>query len=136
MIKMSGRLLIFDKTDNISLRFPKECKLSYPEEVPFIHNFNYNDPGAVLGIARVTEDEKGLLCEVDLTNTSFIDRDILHNEFHDELCIGGYYINVKRHQENGATIIDEARLVSISTTFGPADDELRIRVMEDLKDET
>ena len=126
-IKMTGRLLIFDKVDNIGLLFPKDCKITYPERIPFIRDFATYDPTAVLGSAKVHEDERGLVCDVELTN---FDRDVL-KELHDELPIGGYYNKVKQHGENGVQVIDSVNLVGISTTFGPADDELKIRVVED-----
>lgn len=50
----------------------------------------------------------------------------------DEYFVGGYYDRVKRHIENGVTIIDSARLVSVSIVpeHGVADENLKVRRVE------
>lgn len=132
MVKMTGRLLLFDKIDKLGLIFPKDCELTYPEKCPVAWQFKFNEPTLVMGTASVTKDEKGLICDVELTN---FDRDILHNVFHDESYIGGYYNKIKRHKENGATIIDKCNLVGIGITLGPADEEMKMVVKEEMKDD-
>ena len=109
--------------------FPKDCELTYPEKVPFIRDFSHNDLHAVIGSATVTRDEKGLICDVELVN---FDRDILQNEFNDELYISGYYKNVKRLVTDDKIIVEKAVLVEISTVlFGPDHEEMKIRVVEE-----
>lgn len=127
LIHMSGRVLLFDKVSKNGVLFPKDCKISFPEKVPVTWEFRMYDPSEVLGIASVSKDEKGLNCVVELTN---FDPDLLHKDFHDELPIGGFYTRVKRHMENGITVVDEASLKLIGVTLGPADDELKIRVVK------
>lgn len=127
-IKMSGRLLIFDNISKNEVVFPKDCELSYPEKVPVTWEFNTVDPGAVKGFAVVNKDERGLLCVVELTN---FERDVLQKCFHDELPIGGYYQPVETHNENGLRVVDKATLRMIGITLGPADDELKMKVVEE-----
>ena len=127
-IKMSGRLLIFDKISKNEVVFPKDCELSYPEKVPVTWEFNTVDPGAVKGFAVVKKDERGLLCVVELTN---FERDVLQKCFHDELPIGGYYQPVETHNENGLRVVDKATLRMIGITLEPADDELKMKVVEE-----
>ena len=76
----------------------------------------------------MVKDEKGLMCDVELTN---FDRDILRHEFNDELYIGGYYIKVKRHNEDGVWVIRKAILAGISTTLHPAHEEMKMKVVEE-----
>lgn len=89
MIKMKGRLLLFDKPTSNRTLFPKDCEITFAEKVPVIWNFQFNDPGAVLGSGHAMRDEKGLICEVELTRSDTI-IDTLR-EFDGKLPIGGYY---------------------------------------------
>ena len=66
-------------------------------------------------------DDKGLVCEVNLTT------DLLTE---DEYYVGGYYTNVKRHDENSICVIDACALRSMSIVLAPADKSLKIRKEE------
>lgn len=128
LIEMTGRLLIFDKPGKTNVMIPRDCELLIPsEKFPVLWEFNSVDPSAVKGFASVTQDDTGLICDVWLTN---FDRDLLRDTFHDELYIGGCYNNIKRHVENGVTVIDKARLLSIGITLSPADDEMKMVVKQ------
>lgn len=132
VIKMEGRLLLFDKPSMNGILFPKDCEITFPEKVPVVYEFQFDKPGAVIGNAIVTKDEKGLLCDVELTN---FDRDVLRNYFFDKLFVGGYYHKVKlrlpeKRFTDGVTIVDKATLAAISTTLTPADLASEIMVKE------
>lgn len=126
-IKMKGRLLLFDKPTLNRTLFPKDCEITYAEKIPVIWDFRFNDPGTVLGSGHVMRDEKGLICEVDLTRTDVI-IDILR-EFNGKLPIGGYYYGVKSHQEAGLRVFESGCLTCIGVTLGPVDEEYRMRVV-------
>ena len=131
-IKMKGRLLLFDKPTSNKTLFPKNCEIAYAEKIPVVWEFRFNDPGSVLGSGYVTMDEKGLICEAELTRTDAI-IDILR-EFDGELPIGGYYSCVKSHHENRLRIFDCGRLTCIGITLEPVDEEYRMRVVEETED--
>ena len=128
-IKMSGRLLIFDKPSVNGILFPKECEISFPEKCPIIYEFSTRDPNAILGNAYISKDERGLICDVILTNP-VLDRSVLHDKFNNELSIGGYYVSVKQHCRYGIRVVDKASLKMVSVTSTPADDELKIVIKE------
>lgn len=128
-IKMKGRLLLFDKPTLNRTLFPKDCEIAYAEKIPVIWNFRFNDPGSVMGSGRVMRDEKGLICEVELTRTDAI-IDILR-EFDGELLIGGYYYGVKSHQEAELRVLESGCLTCIGVTLSPVDEEYRMRVVEE-----
>ena len=128
-IKMKGRLLLFDKPTSNRTLFPKSCEIAYAEKVPVIWDFQFNDPNAVLGSGHVMRDEKGLICEVELTRSDTI-IDILR-EFDGELPIGGYYYGVKSHQEDRLRVFESGCLTCIGVTHYPVDEEYRMRVVED-----
>lgn len=127
IIKMSGRLLVFDKVNANGHLFSKDCEIITPKTVPVLQNFERNSLGAVIGSANITKDEKGLACDVKLTN---FDPDILHTEFKDQLYIGGLYSQIKSHKENDITVIDSAVLRFVGTTLYPADDECKMIINE------
>lgn len=95
-IKMKCHLLSFDKPNSNKTLFPKDCEITYAKKVPVVWEFRFNDPGSVMGSGHVMRDEKGLVCEAEITPSDVI-VDILR-EFDGELPIGGYYSTVKSHQ--------------------------------------
>lgn len=123
IIEMSGRLLVFDKVNANGHLFSKDCEIITPKTVPVLRDFERNSLDAVIGSADITRDEKGLVCDVKLTN---FDLDMLHTRFKDQLYIGGLYSRVKSHKENDITVIDGAVLRSVGTTLYPADDECKM----------
>ena len=123
VIEMSGRLLVFDKVDKCGRLFSKDCKIKAPKTVAVILNFDTLELNNMIGSADIKPDEKGLICDVKLTN---FDLNILHTEFKDQLYIGGFYTQVKMHKENDISVIDSAILRYIGTTIFPADDEYKI----------
>ena len=127
--KMKGRLLLFDKPTSNKTLFPKNCEITYAEKVPVVWEFQFNNPGAVLGSGHVMRDEKGLICKAEIPPSDAI-ADILR-EFDGELPIGGYYSGVKSHQGNHLHIFDSGRLTCIGVTLSPVDEEYRMRVVED-----
>ena len=128
-IKMKGRLLLFDKPTSNRTLFPKSCEIAYAEKVPVIWDFRFNDPGSVMGSGHVMRDEKGLICEVELTRTDMI-VDILR-EFDGVLPIGGYYSHVKSHQDDNLRVLESGYLRCIDVTLDPVDEEYRMRVVEE-----
>ena len=128
-IKMKGRLLLFDKPTSNKTLFPKNCEITYAEKVPVIWEFRFNDPGSVLGSGRVMRDEKGLVCEAEITRTDAIV--YILREFDGELPIGGYYSGVKSHQGNHLRVFDSGQLTCIGVTLDPVDEEYRMRIVEE-----
>ncbi len=102
MIKMSGKLLIFDKPDACNWVFHRDCKITFPDKIPVTLDFS-NKLEYVLGHASVIKKSDCIVCNVEL-----------RNYIADELYIGGFYGNVKTHIEDGMSIIDEAKLLVIS----------------------
>ena len=132
-IKMKGRLLLFDKPTSNRTLFPKDCEIAYAEKIPVIWNFRFNDLSGVMGSGHVMRDEKGLICEVELTRSDAI-IDILR-EFDWKLPIGGYYSRVKSHQEDGLRVFESGCLTCIGVTLSPVDEEYRMRVVEDKEED-
>lgn len=133
-IKMKGRLLLFDKPTSNRTLFPKDCEITFAEKIPVIWDFRFNDPGSVMGFSHVMRDKKGLICEVELTQSDVI-VDILR-EFDGVLPIGGYYSHVKSHdvksyQGDHLRVLDSGCLRCIGVTASPVDEDYRMRVVEE-----
>ena len=128
-IKMKGRLLLFDKPTLNRTLFPKDCEITFAEKIPVIWDFQFNDPGSVMGSGYVMRDEKGLICEVELTRTDAIVE--LLREFDGVFPIGGYYSHVKSHQEDGLHVLESGYLTCVGVTLRPVDEEYRMRVVEE-----
>lgn len=133
MIKMKGRLLRFDNVNANGVVIPKDSKLIFPDRIPVMleRNFDFVDPTTVVGFATVHRDDKGLICDVELTN---FDLDVLRNDYHNELCTAGFYVNVKMHEEDEKTVVDEASLYCVMITDSPADGTCKVMVVEEEKE--
>ena len=94
-IKMTGRLLTFNKITLNNTMFSENCNFSYPDKVPFVRDFKNNDPSSVLGSANIYKDEKGLYCDVEIVG---LDHDFLKENRSCELSIGGYYDKVNKDE--------------------------------------
>ncbi len=121
MIKMEGRLLNLGTVDSCGRKFAEDCKITFPNKVPVCWNFDQGDPCSVIGNADIFRDDKGLTCKVNLTT------DLLTE---DEYYVGGYYANVKRHNENSICVIDACTLRSMSIVPEPSDNNLKIKKEE------
>lgn len=130
-IKMHGRLLLFDVIHRVNFihMFPKDCEITYPEKVPFVYDFEFNNPDRVLGYATITKDEKGLICDAVINNV--IDRDILRETFNNELPIGGFYNKTSHHQEEHIRVFDRLNLVAIGVTLGPVHEDYKLVLSEE-----
>lgn len=115
MIKMEGRLLNLDTVDSCKRKFSKDCKIIFPNKVPVYWNFNHSDP---IGNAEIFRDDNGLSCKVNITT------DLLTE---DEYFVGGFYTNVKQHNEDYICVIDACTLRYMSIVLGPSDKNLKIR---------
>lgn len=121
MIKMEGRLLNLGTVDSCGRKFAEDCKITFSNKVPVYWNFDRGDPLSVIGNANIVRDDKGLACKVNLTT------DLLTE---DEYYVGGYYTNVKKHDEKSICIIDACVLRSMSIVPEPADKSLKIKKEE------
>ena len=57
MIKLEGRVLLFDVVNQPFDKIPKDCKLTIPEKVPLTWNFEHDKP---IGFVLPIRDDKGI----------------------------------------------------------------------------
>lgn len=104
MSTYEGCLLRLGTIDKCGRKFAEDCKITFPEKVPVIYNFQ-SGVDKVLGFADISRDEAGLKCKVTMTHVDFNDS---------EYFVGGYYTLVKIYKEDDITVIDSCELVGMS----------------------
>ena len=117
-IRLKGQVLKFDVVDKCNRKFASDCKITFPEKVPVTYNFNLDE---IIGLADISKVEDGLNCEILPFDTDAFPKN--------EYFVGGYYTQVKTHVKDHITVIDSARLVSMSILpeHNVADENLKIR---------
>lgn len=115
MIEMEGQLLNLGTTDLCGRKFSKDCKITFPDEAIVYWDFDKTQP---VGIAQVYQNDEGISCSVKLVNNELFTKD--------EYNVGGFYHDVKSHEENGLLIIDECKLISVNIVTRPSDVNLKI----------
>lgn len=120
-LRLKGQVLKFDVVDKCNRKFASDCEVTFSEKVPVTYNFS---PDEIIGHADISKVEDGLNCEVSLFDTNALPQN--------EYFVGGYYTRVKTHVKDHITIIDSARLVSMSIIpeHNVADENLKVRRVE------
>lgn len=128
MIKLEGRVLLFDVINQLSDKMPKDCKLIIPEKVPLTWDFEHDKP---IGFALPFKDNNGIYATAETFSNEYINvediRDILTDG---KIGVGGYYRINKMHKEGELVIIDEATLLEIGLTLAPVREEYYFKIME------
>lgn len=116
-----GQILKFDAVDKCNRKFASDCKITFPDTIPVTNNFNMDE---IIGVADISKIEDGLDCEVSLFDMNVLPQN--------EYFVGGYYTKIKTHVKDHITVIDSARLVSMSILpeHNVADENLKIRRVE------
>lgn len=118
---LKGQVLKLDVVDKCNRKFALDCEIIFPEKIPVTYNFN---PDEIIGHGNIYKIKDGLNCEVSLFDRTIF----LQNEY----FVGGYYTKVKTHLEDHITVIDSARLTSMSIVpkHNVADENLKVRRVE------
>ncbi len=82
-----GTLCELGVIDKFDLLFEKDCKITYPEVMPIILNFDFNNVKSVVGRAIVRRDDDSI--KVDCIFNHSIPDDYLSDD--GRIYVGGYY---------------------------------------------
>ena len=127
-MKLQGRILLFDEVNLNNDIFSASCNITIPEKVPLTLNFNRDQ---VIGSAKATIDDIGITFISGTLSNDMIGvddlRSILENR---KIGVGGYYNNIKDHEDRNFRIIDEARLCEIAITLAPVRKEYYCEIIE------
>ena len=130
---LEGRILLFDTVNKNRDIFPKNCKIDIPEKVPLTWDFNHEQ---VIGFAKVTKDDKGLVAEAETFSSEIIGVEDLSSIFEDgKFGAGGFYTNVKKHSDGSFIVVDEAKLREIALVLAPVNEEYSFEIVKENENE-
>ena len=111
-MKLQGRILLFDEVNLNKDIFSASCNITIPEKVPLTWDFKQDK---VIGFAKATIDDIGITFIAETFSNDMIGVDNLISIFENrKIGVGGFYTNVKYHEDGDFKIIDEARLYEIA----------------------
>ena len=128
-MKLQGRILLFDEVNLNNDIFSASCNITIPEKVPLTLNFNRDQ---VIGSAKATIDDIGITFIAETLSNDMIGVDDLRSKFENgKIGVGGYYNNIKDHEDRNFRIIDEARLCEIAITLAPVRTEYYCEIVDE-----
>ena len=129
---LKGRILLFNNVSKNGDIFSKDCKIDIPEKVPLTWNFNHEK---VIGFANVTKDDKGLSAKAETFSNEMIGVEDLSSIFEDgKFGAGGFYTNVKMHNNGSSIVVNEAKLREVALVSDPVNEEYSFEIVEDKND--
>ena len=128
-MKLQGRILLFDEVNLNNDIFSASCNITIPEKVPLMLNFNRDQ---VIGFAKGTIDDIGITFIAETLSNEMIGVDDLRSKFENgKIGVGGYYTNIKYHEDRNFRIIDEARLCQIALVQDPVRKEYYCEIVDE-----
>ena len=126
--KLQGRILLFDEVNLNKDIFPTSCNITIPEKVPLTLDFKH---GQVIGSAKATIDDIGITFISETLSNDMIGVDDLRSIFENgKIGVGGFYTNVKYHEDGNFKIIDEARLYEIALVLATVRKEYYCEIVD------
>ena len=126
---LEGRILLFNTVSKNGDIFSKDCKIDIPEKVPLTWNFNHEK---VIGFANVTKDDKGLVAKAETFSNEMIGVEDLSSIFEDgKIGAGGFYTNVKMHNNGSSIVVNEAKLREVALVSDPVNEEYSFEIVEE-----
>ena len=126
---LEGRILLFNNVSKNGDIFSKDCKIDIPEKVPLTWNFNNEK---VIGFANVTKDDKGLIAKAETFSNEMIGVEDLSSIFENgKFGAGGFYTNVKMHNNGSSIVVNEAKLREVALVSDPVNEEYSFEIVEE-----
>ena len=127
-MKLQGRILLFDEVNLNKDIFSASCNITIPEKVPLTWNFKKDK---IIGSANVTIDDIGITFIAETLSNEMIGVDDLRSKFENgKIGVGGYYTNIKYHEDRNFIIIEKAKLCEITITLAPIRKEYYCEIVE------
>ena len=127
-MKLQGRILLFDEANLNKDIFSASCDITIPEKVPLTLDFKHDK---IIGSAKATIDDIGITFIAETLSNNMIGVDDLRSIFENgKIGVGGFYSNVKYHEDRNFRIIDEARLCEIALVLDPVRKEYYCEIVD------
>ena len=126
--KLQGRILLFDEVNLNKDIFPASCNITIPEKVPLTLDFKHDK---VIGFAKATIDDIGITFIAETLSNDMIGVDDLRSIFENgKIGVGGFYTNIKYHDDGNFRIIDKARLCEIALVLATVRKEYYCEIVD------
>ena len=127
-MKLQGRILLFDEVNLNKDIFSASCNITIPEKVPLTFDFKHDK---IIGSANATIDDIGITFIAETLSNDMIGVDDLRSILENgKIGVGGFYTNIKYHEDRNFIIIDKARLCEIALVSAPARKEYYCKIVE------
>ena len=128
-MKLQGRILLFDEVNLNKDIFSASCDITIPEKVPLTLDFKHDQ---VIGFAKATIDDIGITFISEILSNDMIGVDDLRSIFENgKIGVGGFYNNIKYHEDRNFIIIDKARLCEIALVPDPVRKEYYCKIVDE-----
>ena len=128
-MKLQGRILLFDEVNLNKDIFSASYNITIPEKVPLTWDFKKDK---IIGSANAIIDDIGITFIADILSNEMIGVDDLRSKFENgKIGVGGFYTNVKYHEDGNFKIIDEARLCEIALVLDPVRKEYYCKIVDE-----
>ena len=126
-MKLQGRILLFDEVNLNKDIFPTSCDITIPEKVPLTFDFKHDK---IIGFAKATIDDIGITFISGTLSNDIIGVDDLRSILENgKIGVGGFYTNIKYHEDRNFIIIDKARLCEIALVPDPVRKEYYCKII-------
>ena len=126
-MKLQGRILLFDEVNLNKDIFPTSCDITIPEKVPLTFDFKHDK---IIGFAKATIDDIGITFISGTLSNDIIGVDDLRSILENgKIGVGGFYTNIKYHEDRNFIIIDKARLCEIALVPDPVRKEYYCKIV-------
>ena len=127
-MKLQGRILLFDEVNLNKDIFSASCDITIPEKVPLTLDFKHDK---IIGSAKATIDDIGITFISETLSNDMIVVDDLRSIFENgKIGVGGFYNNIKYHEDRNFIIIDKARLCEIALVLDPVRKEYYCEIVD------
>ena len=126
-MKLQGKILLFDEVNLNKDIFPTSCNITIPEKVPLTLDFKHDK---IIGFAKATIDDIGITFISGTLSNDIIGVDDLRSILENgKIGVGGFYTNIKYHEDRNFIIIDKARLCEIALVPDPVRKEYYCKIV-------
>ena len=127
-MKLQGRILLFDEANLNKDIFSSSCDITIPEKVALTLDFKHDK---IVGSAKATIDDIGITFISETLSNDMIGVDDLRSIFENgKIGVGGFYNNIKYHEDRNFKIIDKARLCEIALVLAPVRKEYYCKIVD------
>lgn len=124
---LEGPVAVYDRVSINNFVITKDTEINYPEKIPVVWNYEFDDPESVLGYAEISKVENGLWATVHVSN------ELLKCVMHDrgKIYCGGYYQYPKSHTlSDGVRCVDKANLMALGV-YETGDEWVYLEIKEE-----